>query len=185
MTGIAPLILLWLAARAGAGSAHLAQMPTMPSWPTAASPPPAPPPLAAFQPQPTNAESGTPLPDLHTAHEIPQPANAIEPAQQAVKKKSKVAKVKSAAAKLKSKVSTAKAAADSQVATVANLQSILNARGAKLKKDGLYGPKTATAWGTAAKRQSLPSTIAKVGPTGQLARVSRHTFEALKTPPAP
>lgn len=183
MTGLVPLFLIWLATRTSHGGGTAA--PSMPSWPTPASPPPAPPaPLpAAFQPQPTtHAESGTPLQELHAATEQPPPANAIEPAQAAKKAKAK-AKPKSKLSAAKSKLSTAKAAADSQIASVANLQSILNARGAKLKKDGLYGPKTATAWGAAAKKQSLPTSIARVGPT--VARVSKQTFESLKTPPAP
>lgn len=185
---LVPLFLIWLVANRSHGGGTAAA-PSMPAWPTPASPPPAPPaPLpAAFQPQPTtHAESGTPLQELHAATEQPPPANAIEPAQAAKKKakpKSKLSTAKSKLSSAKSKLSTAKAAADSQVSSVANLQSILNARGAKLKKDGLYGPKTAQAWSTAARKQSLSPTIARVGPT--VARVSKQTFESLKTPPAP
>lgn len=175
MMGLAPLFLIWLASRR---SAALPMAP-MPTWPTPGSPPPMPPPpMPAFQPQPTtHAESGTPLQDLHTAHEIPPPATAIEPAQQKQKQKPK------AKAKPKSKAAAAKAAADTQVATVASVQSILNARGAKLKKDGLYGPKTAAAWSAAARKKSLPATISRVGPT--VARVSRQAYESLKTPAIP
>lgn len=177
MTGLAPLFLLWLLAPRSSSNAA----PSMPSWPTPASPPP---PMPAFQPQaqPTNAETSTPLPELHTSPETPAPANAIEPAQAKAKAKSKKAKPKAAAA---AKAKSAAAKAGQQVATVLSLQTILNSRGAKLKRDGLYGPKTASAWSVAAKKKGLPAAIVKVGPTGQLARVASRTFDALKTPPIP
>jgi hypothetical protein len=64
--------------------------------------------------------------------------------------------------------------------SVANLQQILNQRGAKLKQDGLYGPKTAAAWKAAAKSKGLPNTIARVNST--TAKVAARTYDSLSIP---
>lgn len=67
--------------------------------------------------------------------------------------------------------------------SVASLQKLLNARGAKLKQDGLYGPKTAAAWKSAAKSRGLADTIARVSST--TAKVVSHTYDSLSVPPVP
>jgi peptidoglycan hydrolase-like protein with peptidoglycan-binding domain len=161
--------------------------------------------MPAFQAQPPpmpDANTGTPLSELHRKPERPPPAAANEPAQQAAKAKKKAAAKKKAtppsaasraARAARTRVPAAlrkaapKAAASVQVgpakvaptrdASVADLQNILNKRGAKLKKDGLYGPKTAGAWSAAARGEGLPTTITRVGP--KVARVIASTYEAL------
>jgi peptidoglycan hydrolase-like protein with peptidoglycan-binding domain len=63
---------------------------------------------------------------------------------------------------------------------VSKLQQILNQRGAKLKQDGLYGPKTASAWKAAAKSKGLPDTIARVN--SKTAKVVARTYDSLSIP---
>jgi hypothetical protein len=48
--------------------------------------------------------------------------------------------------------------------SVGQLQDILNKLGAKLKRDGEWGPKTATAWTVAAKRLKVDGAIDRAGP---------------------
>lgn len=64
--------------------------------------------------------------------------------------------------------------------SVADLQQILNRRGAKLKADGKYGPKTASAWQSAAKKKGLAPTIARV--SANSAKVVAHTYDVLSIP---
>lgn len=226
MNGLFPLIVLWLWNQRcePAGGRH---WPTS-LWPTPASPPPAPPPLPAFQSQrPADADSGTPLSDLHrqqpgpaavppnyddpkaphTREPAPKrfeitvprpdspptdaspPSDAGPAARGAVKnpppklaaraKRPKLA----ARAKKSTLTSSTPALATSQSAPVVQLQSILIARGARLTKDGLYGPKTAAAWTAAAKQRGLPGTISRVGP--KIARVVSRTYDALSVPAIP
>jgi len=56
----------------------------------------------------------------------------------------------------------AKPAAESVVATVLEAQRKLNAQGAALKEDGLYGPKTRDAWGDLAAKHGVSSRFEKV-----------------------
>ena len=63
-------------------------------------------------------------------------------------------------------------------ASVLDLQKIVVALGSKIKKDGLYGPKTAGAWQVEAKKRGLNTTIKRV--TGKQASVALVTFNALK-----
>ena len=67
--------------------------------------------------------------------------------------------------------------------SVATLQKIVNQRGGKLKQDGLYGPKTASAWAALAKSKGLASTISRVNPRS--AKVVAHTYDVLSVPPIP
>lgn len=66
---------------------------------------------------------------------------------------------------------------------VAALQKILIARGIAVAPDGLYGPRTASAWRTLAQRRQLAPTISRVGP--KVAKVVTHTYEALAVPVIP
>jgi hypothetical protein len=208
VSGIGTLAFLWLLSRSGGGGLFSNNKPTQPQWPTPASPPPMAPQMPAFASQPPaptrepSADTGTPLAELAQPHsETPPPASANEPAivkaKAAAKAKPKAkpkatkptaasraaraAKTRVPAA-LKAKSATTKAAAQ-QTASVSDLQSIMISRGAKLKRDGLYGPKTANAWSTLARSKSLPPTISRVGP--KIARVVSQTYDTLKTPPIP
>lgn len=62
---------------------------------------------------------------------------------------------------------------------VADAQRIAIARGAALKPDGLYGPKTAAAWAHLAAAQGLPTDFARVGP--RTATVDAHTYSVLSS----
>lgn len=62
--------------------------------------------------------------------------------------------------------------------TVANAQGWLNALGAKLKKDGLYGKNTANAWAAAAKKRKLTPDF--VRHDGKNARAAATTIAKLK-----
>lgn len=63
------------------------------------------------------------------------------------------------------------------IVLVADAQKTLNALGAKVGGDGLYGPKTKAAWGAAAKKQKLDPAFARVD--GKHARVSQDTARKL------
>jgi hypothetical protein len=200
---VVPLFLLWLWQRATGGSGP----PSVPTWPTTASPPPMP----AFVPHPAStpsADTGTPLADLHTKastaptthHEIvphaAQPKTRAAPAAQSARQTATHAATQAAthAASQAARsvhvptlregwgLTQSKSPAVHDAA-VSDLQSILIARGAKLKRDGLYGPNTARAWSTLAKQQKLSPTIARVGP--KTARVATHTYDVLSVPPIP
>jgi peptidoglycan hydrolase-like protein with peptidoglycan-binding domain len=67
--------------------------------------------------------------------------------------------------------------------SVATLQSALIRRGAKLTRDGLYGPKTAAAWKAAANSRHVSPMISRVGP--KTARVAVQTFDVLSVPAIP
>ena len=189
MTGLLPLFLLWAANR---GTTSPGLTASTFAWPTPASPPPMPP-LPAFQRggTPADANTGTPLQSLAqpTAKHKPPPvarspavptSSALERAKRAAK-----AKLKNAA------LSRARGASASfgppmpaqQSVRVLELQKIITAHGGKLKRDGLYGPITANAWGKLANSKGLPPTISRGGPT--IAKVVPSTYEALKVPPAP
>jgi hypothetical protein len=180
---LVPLMLLWLWWRDGAAP----MAPTAPSWPTPASPPPSPPPLPAFQTQPApvhaTADTATPLADLHHAPPKPPPIkHPVTPVQKAIKTATTAKSAAKRAANLLH-VSLKSSAPAQRTAAVTDLQAILISRGANLKRDGLYGPKTASAWGSLARSKGLPATISRVGPKS--ARVVTQTFDALSVPPIP
>lgn len=138
-----------------------------PAWPTPASPPPLPvfSPKATPTPAAKAADTATPLAELHANPPTPPPAEA--PA-----KPSKRARVPRVAPGVLT-----------STLPVARLQQALNARGAKLVPDGLYGPKTAAAWAKAAASKALPTTITRAGP--KLANVSTTAFDVLSMLPIP
>lgn len=184
MTGLIPLLLIWAWSRSGA----MPSVPSPPMWPTTASPPPSPPPMPAFQSQPPplspTADTGTPLAALHT--QAQQPAKTPAPKRKPVPAAAAAARAAAtkAARSVKVPLSVKLPGASAQkTAAVVDLQKIVNARGAKLKPDGLYGPKTANAWSSVAKSKGLPPTISRVGPKS--ARVVAQTFDALSVPPIP
>lgn len=169
--------------------------PPAPRWPTTASPPP---PMPAFSAKPTApsadpGRSSTPLADLHRKQAPLPPASATEPATLKAKAAAAAQQAKAKALNtFQQQLRTAAQApltpidpwaAPTTSVPVANLQQILNGRGAKLVRDGLYGPKTAAAWTKAAKAKGLPPTIARVGP--KTAKVVSRTYESLATPPIP
>lgn len=63
------------------------------------------------------------------------------------------------------------------IVSVGEAQKTLNALGAKLGTDGLYGPKTSAAWGAAAKKRALDPSFVRVD--GKRARVSQDTARKL------
>jgi hypothetical protein len=194
MTGLAPLLFMWLWSK-GSGTAA---RPTMPAWPTAASPPPMPPAMPAFQSQPPPAPSAdphgsaTPLAELHQAppEVVPASATASTTARVVHPPASPAAKA-AAAARKRVKASVPKAARGlftvplppQKAVSVLTLQKIVNARGVKIAKDGLYGPKTANAWNALAKAKGLPPMISRVGP--KIAKVVPQTYDALSVPAIP
>lgn len=161
-----PLALLWLwSQRSGGGL-------SMPRWPTPASPPPAPPPpMSAFEPKAppvqataTDAATATPLAELHQAPPVPPTPSTAAP------------KVR------RKRAPPGTPTGNSRVA-VRDLQRVLNARGAKLAPDGLYGPKTAAAWSALARKKTLPPAISRVD--ARTARVATKTYDALSVPAIP
>lgn len=179
-----PLLLMWMWSRDHANAG-----PTMPAWPTAASPPP---PMPAFQTQaapasmthPT-ADTGTPLAQLHSAAPSAPHADSTSPAH-ALKTAAKKGATSAAKRALHSAHITnpfAKKKTSLHPATVEDLQTILISRGAHITKDGLYGPKTASAWAALAKSKKLDTTIKRVNPT--VANVAAHTFDVLSVPAIP
>lgn len=202
MSQLLPLILVWLFANKNNGQGALTRS-GPPPWPTPTSPPPMP----AFnaQPSPHTADpsgSSTPLAALHNAPPKIAPASSTEPSHlstpQAVKKAAIAAFKKKSTSLLKQRISkqTARVSTPSLSAllrnqgsgsattvSVANVQKILNQRGAKLKQDGLYGPKTASAWSKIAKSKGLPDKIARA--SGTTAKVMTQTYDALSVPPIP
>lgn len=178
MTGLIPLLMIWLWSRGGGvlSPPRSSHTPAAPAWPTAASPPPMPPALPAFASQPppapvhATADTGTPLSDLHkTPPKIARP-DKNSPAARSVR-----------APRVSMPARTAAVAQRS--ATVSDIQAILNKRGAKLPRDGLYGPRTASAWSSLAQSKGLPGSIARVGP--KVARVAMQTYDALSVPAIP
>lgn len=167
---------------------------------------PPPPPAAA------TADSGTPLSQLHNDPPVPPPAAAIDKAKHkataALRRASKpLAASADPANSLASLHKTPPVlppaaaqvirrrggmalttrrgapAAKMSSALVSQLQAILGRNGVQVPRDGLFGPKTASAWQSLAKRKGLPGTITREGP--KLAKVVTQTFEQLSTPPIP
>lgn len=198
MTGLLPLVMLWVFSKRDSSSAPASSF-GMPNWPTPFSPPPMPPPpIPAFDPRatPTDAAStATPLAAL--AHPADNPATTPSPAKKPRKPLAKPVKrspAAAAAAAAKKKLSPASAlraarggfsltTTSTKNVSVLEAQQILNRLGAGLKPDGLYGPKTASAWQRIAKSKGQAPTISRVGP--KIAKVSVKTYDALKVPPIP
>ncbi len=182
MSEIIPLVLMWMLWQRGGG----ASPPAVPTWPTTSSPPPMP----AFAPLPAHAataDTGTPLSDLHHAPPTPAPAHRTAPAHRAAAPSAATAAARATHTALHIPGAKLAALARSKETThdvhVFDLQSILISRGAKLARDGLYGPKTAGAWSALAKKKGLPASITRVGP--QVARVVTQTYDILSMPPIP
>lgn len=202
MSAIIPLFLMWLANQQGSRTATRSapaaaarrakkKKPKPPRWPTTKSPPPIPAfqpaqPSAAAAPKPSAdpSASSTPLAELHNNPPALAPASITEPAKQAVISTFK----KKSAALLKQKFGAnlfgrSAPSVPTSTALVSQLQTILNRHGAKLVQDGLYGPRTATAWQRAASARKLPTMIVREGP--KIAKVASQTFEALSAAPIP
>jgi hypothetical protein len=176
---------------------HLPGGVSIPIWPTPLSPPP---PVPAFQPQPTHpsAEPNVSLQDLHNAPQpIPDRTNSAHSLADVAKKKKKkprspgqqaadaavLAYAKKRAAKGYTTGPLTNGPNQTVAQSVETIQRVLNARGAKLVRDGLYGPKTANAWIKAASAKGLKSEIVRRGP--KLVTVNAHTYDILAVPPIP
>lgn len=192
MTQLIPLLLLWAWGSRNAAQAAPAPAPARaPKWPTTSSPPPMP----AFQgkptptPPPPSADpsgSSTPLAVLQRSAPAPKPIteskgptpasqvdNAKRAATAAIKKHTtSLLRKKAASFNLFGKSST-----PTSSALVSDLQGILAKHGVKVARDGLYGPRTAAAWSSLAKKKGLPSQISRGGP--KIANVATQTFERL------
>lgn len=184
MSPLLTLALLWLYS-----DRQKLRPPAQPAWPTPASPPPPPqPPIPAFQSQmpPADANTATPLPQLHDAPPEPVHADATTPAHAATAAAKHAAK--HAASKVLHSVHVPnpfghKKKKALKTAAVHDLQSILISRGAALSADGKYGPRTASAWASLAKGKGLDATIQRVNPT--VAQVASHTYDVLSVPAIP
>jgi hypothetical protein len=155
------------------------------------------PPMPAFQPGPApaaDANSGTPLSSLAqpSPEHKPPPVAKSPAAPKAIPKRaaSPLAKAKAAAKQKLKHAATARARGAFSVplpaqktVSVLEVQTIVNAHGAKIKRDGLYGPVTANAWAKLANAKGLAPTITRGGP--KVAKVVPQTYDALKIPPIP
>ena len=188
---IAPLIMMWMFAnqqttQPTAAAPKSALKRSAPKWPTPKSPPPMP----AFQARkttPPTADPGgtsTPLAELHHSPPTPPPASAIDTAKAkataAIRQKT-TALIQKRAASLNPFAK--KSAPPTSSALVSDVQRILTNHGIKISNDGLYGPKTASAWSSLARRKGLPSAISRESP--KIAKVVTQTFERLSVPPIP
>lgn len=185
MTGLVPLFLLWLANRSqGPQPPAMPGLPGPPPWPTPSSPPPLPAFHGSATPSPAPSADpshvSTPLADLHKEPPHLPPASATQPESL---KKAIATKAKSSALNMLRGKLRAAAGAPTSTVPVSQLQSILNTHGARLKPDGLYGPKTAAGWSKLAKAKGLPSTISRAN--AKSAKVSTQAFEALRIPTIP
>lgn len=178
------LLLLFAASQSNSGSGKRRAR-SAPKWPTPKSPPPMP----AFQARktaPPSADphgSSTPLAQLQAAPPVPPPASAIDNAKHAA---TNAIRRRTSALLAKQALSLnpfAKKAAPTSSALVSNLQKILNNNGVKIVQDGLYGPRTASAWAALAKRRGLPPAISRESP--MVAKVVTQTFEQLQVPAIP
>jgi hypothetical protein len=192
MIDLAPLLLLW-------AIGNKRSSPNVPAWPTAASPPPMPPlptPQGAAPPgvQMWDAYTGKPTTSAaqHPAEspaaplsELLKQADALNAAHSAASKV--VSKAKRAPQRLLKGILHAPAvgppAPAQENVSVADLQSALIRRGYRVAKDGLFGPKTAAAWKSAANANHLSPIVTRVGP--KIARVATHTFDVLSVPAIP
>lgn len=194
MDALLPLVLLWAFANRrdeGGGGSH-ATAPSQPAWPTTRSPPPPMPAFTPFVPEP--AANATPLATLHQKalnapkpRSKPKPSSPLDTAKRAATSAAK--KAASSAFHSASKGFSLSDLLPSSKGTatlnksVADIQAVLNTHGSTLRRDGLYGPKTASAWSSLAKRNGLPADIKRVGP--KVAAVAIHTWDALSVPPIP
>lgn len=194
-----PLMFLWgINNRSATATQVLPRKTAAPKWPTPNSPPP---PIRAFKaratPSADPSHSSTPLADLHnapptlsapttdpTVKEAPHlstPQAAKQAAINAFKKKaSQQLKQRATSASLSSLF---RGGSSTTEVSVASLQQILNKRGATLKQDGLYGPKTAAAWKKAASAKQVPSNITRA--SSRTAKVAKQAYDALSVPAIP
>ena len=184
-----PLIVMWaFANRFGSAPARASvRKASPPRWPTPASPPPMP----AFQAQTRAApsadpgQSSTPLADLHANPPRIAPASAPD----AIKRSAIRAFKTRSTSLLKQRARSAnpldilRPSNTAASVSVAAVQRVLSSRGVKIVQDGLYGPRTASAWSKLAASKGLPPTIARVGP--KVAKVVARTYESLSVPAIP
>lgn len=167
MDPITSLLLLFLAQGKGGGASQ--PRTRSPAWPTPSSPPPMP----AFKPQVSPSadatQTSTPLAELHASPPSPPRATTDATRPKAAPRTARVPRIVPGML--------------TSTLPVQRLQQALNARGAKLVPDGLYGPKTAAAWAKMATSKGLPGMITRKAPT--LADVATHTFDALSLPAIP
>lgn len=192
MSAVIPLLAMWLLSKTSTASASAPTIVTTPPyWPSPASPPPpmpafetVSPPVPATTVEPT-ANTGTPLAALNQAAKRapPKPKPSIQKRVTNAAKSAAKAQAKKGLSALTSSVNLSTAQQHTSSVSVLEVQKILNARGAKLKQDGLYGPKTAAAWQAAAKKKTLPPAISRVGP--KIAKVVTKTYDTLKVPAIP
>lgn len=172
MTDLAPLLLLWAIGKRGG--------PSTPRWPSAASPPPSLP----MPPLPHGAETSTPLADL--AQPQPQPRSpAKPPSDRKVKKPLTRAQAVRRALKKPNTIvqrvmKMGPPAPEQMNAQVSDIQKMLNKQGAKLKHDGLYGPKTVAAYTAWADRKKQSRMITRVNP--RTVRVAKDAMLLLSLP---
>ena len=209
MDFVGNLILMWLASGLQKTTAPTQPL-RAPAWPTPSSPPPIPAfqpakpadasqpatPLATLHhealapPKPKPAAKPKPKPAPRAAAPKPAPAAPKPAPESAIRSALRAATPSpksffSAALKRVKPSATVKLVPGQLTSTipVARVQSVLNARGAKLKPDGLYGPKTAAAWANIAASKGLPYTIKRKGP--KTAEVVTQTLDALSVPSIP
>ena len=183
MTPVLPLLLLWAFSRRN----DAPSAPSLPNWPTPRSPPP---PVPAFVPSvPEPSPHGTPLPALHNAKPAtPKPKG--KPSIPTSPSALKAAAMKEAQKRLHVSLpgglsipGFGGSSTPTKVATVYDVQQIVNTHGGSLTPDGLYGPNTARAWASLAQSKGLPTLIKRNGP--KTAKVAVQTFDALSVPPIP
>jgi peptidoglycan hydrolase-like protein with peptidoglycan-binding domain len=140
--------------------------------------------MPAFEPRTTTtspsadpSQTSTPLADLHTNPPKIAPTAAKQAALAAFKRKS------TSLLKQRLQAQRPPQSANASNVPVAALQKILISRGIQVAPDGLYGPRTASAWSALAQRRQLPPSISRVGP--KIAKVVTHTYEALSVPAIP
>jgi hypothetical protein len=168
MNNLTPLLLLWMISRKGIHA---------PLWPSAASPPPMP----GLPPMPS-AETGTPLSELAQPRATPK-SKAAPPRDKKIRLPP-MDKVTASVLRKKGVIPSLKMGPPppAQVdVNVSSIQSALVRNGYKsIKRDGLYGPKTALAWQALAHGKALSPMIARV--SAHRARVARDTYTKLSIP---
>lgn len=193
MIDLAPLLLLWAIGSKKRSTTNV------PAWPTAVSPPP-PPPAPSMPSHP--AESGTPLSELHaTAQHAAPPTTTIRDelrktaaalknvpdvhttASQLLKRAKAPAKARRLLKGIVHAPAVGPPAPAQETVSVADLQAALVRRGYNVARDGIYGPKTAAAWKSAANANHLSPMISRAG--SRTARVAAHTFDVLSVPAIP
>lgn len=188
--GLLPLFLLWLYdhRQGGAQPPPMQPLPGAPPWPTPSSPPP----LPAFHPTSTPHSAdpshvSTPLADLHNnPPEVPHTPASPSDLKSKATSAAKSAAMNALRGKLRSAASLTPIdpwGSPNTSVPVAKLQEVINSRGGKLKRDGLYGPKTAAAWSKLASSKGYPPTIKRVN--ANTAQVSSRAYHALGVPPIP